>query len=128
MSLSYLHDGDLLAISLDGDNSISLLCRPIGQPRVRIQLAGIVDFVANNFRTGNIILSVDVYSSVDQLEENIVRGLAYSDRPEHLIAFKERLRPRDKNGELKYLVLESSYGCDLAAICSGPISVETIDA
>jgi hypothetical protein len=123
-----LHDGHLVGISVADRNVLVMSCRPLGRPVMHLRVTGLVDLCANNFRSGNIILSVDVHDSVERLGDEAIRALAQSDRPEHLIAYRSRMRARDASNEVKYLVLESSYGCDLVAVFTGALTVDAVDA
>jgi hypothetical protein len=122
--LSALHDGHLMSLSVEDPNGVQLGCRSLSGTTVTIRLCDVVDFCANNFRKGNIILSADVYGTSDRLEDDAIRALAQSDRPEHLKAYKERLRNNDTAGGFQYFVLQSSYGCDLVAVCRGAIDAD----
>jgi hypothetical protein len=123
-ALPSLHDGHLLALSAEEENAVTLVCKPLDGGKVSIRLNDVIDFCANNFRNGNIILSIDIHRSVEKLEERLIRSLAQSDRVEHVTAYRDRMRAKDASGGLRYFVLLSSYGCDLVGICAADITVE----
>src|SRR5216684_3670526 len=55
-----LHDGSLVSIGLLGEGNAELIVAELSGQRYRIVLDGVFDFLATNFRKGNIILDVTV--------------------------------------------------------------------
>lgn len=122
---SLLHDGRLRSISVGDDRDVTLGCRDVNGASVTIRLNRVLDLCANNFREGNIILDVEVHDSLEKLEEEAVRSLAQSDRPEHLRGYRERFQREGLTEELRVIVIQSSYGCELVAVARGEILVSS---
>jgi hypothetical protein len=124
--LASLHDGHLLAIAIEDDKTITLLCRSLAGTKVTIRLNDVVDFCANDFRQGNIILSAEIRPSVEALDASTLRRLAHSDRAEDALAYRDRMRAKEAAGvPLRYFELLASYGCDLVGACRGEIVVQS---
>ena len=121
--LRSLHDGHLDAIALRSRTIVRLRCAPLGEASVVFEISGVRDLFANNFRQGNIILSAEVRTSIDQLDELSIRGLAHSEAEGDIASYIGRMRESEMTGSIRYLVLQCSYGCDLAVAYEGGISV-----
>jgi hypothetical protein len=121
--LRSLHDGYLVAISLQSRTVVRLKCAPLGKVSVVFEVSGVRDLCANNFRQGNIILSAEIRTSVEQLDGLAIRGLAHSEAEDDIASYIRRMRESEVTDSIRYLVLQCSYGCDLAVAYEGGISV-----
>lgn len=106
------HDGLLVAVELLGGDAVKLGIRRVGRTLVQIDLDGVRYFTMNNFREGNIIDSVYLWSAIEaprnQLE-NALRALSLYER--------DLFRKNDLLAD-KLSVIESSYGATIHALVS----------
>ena len=122
------HDGYLTGIELSEKSAVVGLQHYDGT-RYRLHLSGIEALLANEFRQGNIISSLEVTTGTSP-DIGDLRLLWPAPHPEvtdeyrqkHEI-FVEDQRSKIERGEAVWLNLTASYGCDLVAVCK---SVELV--
>ncbi len=95
----------------------------MGEASVAFEISGVRDLFANNFRQANIILCAEIRSSIEQLDDISIRGLAHSEAEDDILSYVARMREYEVAGAIRYLVVQCSYGCDLAVAYEGGISV-----
>jgi hypothetical protein len=116
-----LHDGNLLAIStIDGKIELALV--DVESQRFYIRLDDVVEFLATDFKQGNIILDMTLVQGKDvqAVDLELLNSSEYSADQEYL----QNLHQRVVDQSLYVLQLNPSYGCQLIAIAGG-ISMES---
>jgi hypothetical protein len=121
--LRSLHDGHLVSLSLPSTEIVRFGCRPLGRAIVLFEISGVKDLCANNFRQGNIILSAEVRLSIDQVDSASLRALAHSTAEDDLASYVKAMHEHDAAGAIRYFILQSSYGCDLAVAYNGEVRI-----
>ncbi len=121
--LSKLHDGYLTGLT-STDRALRLHCRAITGDAVVISIADVVDLFATNFRMKSTILSILTMSSIREVPRELIEGLAQSAEPRFVDPYLTRAEAREKSEGARYLVLQSSYGCDLVAVFEGQLSTQ----
>jgi hypothetical protein len=118
-----LHDGFLDGILLAGENRATVLLRTVAGQSFSMQIIGVEALVCNDFRQGNIIFDVQIVSRVVASEDTLGH-LFVPPHPDAALEFHDehkrflgRQISRIKDGELKLVSIESSYGCNLKALC-----------
>jgi hypothetical protein len=92
-------------------------------PLISMQLAGLEAFVCNDFRQGNIILSVQIISAFAP-SEDAVTLLFVPPHPSAAKEFHDRYSQFLKKqiemvtrGALTFVTIDPSYGCNVSALC-----------
>jgi hypothetical protein len=121
--LADLHDGTLCGIASAG-RTLSLRCaNVVGRPVV-LTVTDVKDLFATNFRMGNIVLSVMMFDSIGMFPRALLQGLAQSADDRFVDRYVERAKKQERPGKDRYLMLQSSYGCDIAVVFEGNVSTE----
>ncbi len=89
-----------------------------------ISITDVVDLFATNFRMKSTILSILTMSSIREVPRELIEGLAQSAEPRFVDPYLTRAEARENSGGARYLVLQSSYGCDLVAVFEGHLSTQ----
>ena len=116
MSSPNLHDARLLGMFVSDNKTATVLFRSENGQRHELLLKEVEHLVANDFREGNIVLDVEIYDgeSFDSKLLSEIYGKNYlTAHP----GFKSEIRRKVKNGELKLVSVNPSYGCSLLCIC-----------
>lgn len=116
-----VHDGSLLGILLEKDGRVRLPIETVHGKSLSLILDGVVRFKADDFREGNIILSVTVASG---------QALSTADVADaHGVSSDEAFLPgaieRYVQDGLMTVRLDASYGCYLVCVCRS-LDVEAI--
>lgn len=122
------HDGYLTCIELGEKNAILSLQQYDGL-KYRLHLAETKGLLANDFREGNIICSLEITTG-SAPDIGLLRLLWPSPHPEAVAeyhqkheVFLEGQRSKIERGEAVLVGLFASYGCNLVAVCG---SVELV--
>jgi hypothetical protein len=118
-----LHDGFVDGLLLEDEKRATVLLRTVGGEKFKMQLNGVEAFVCDDFRQGNIILHIQIFSGIAPDDNSLGRlygpphpsaAQEYHDRYKLLLTQKiEKI----KEGLLSLVAIDPSYGCDLRAIC-----------
>lgn len=114
--LPEVHDGELRKIEIPGDKNLTLTFETLDKDIRSITLQGVEHFRCDNLQHGNIIFDIQ------QIEEPSLDDLARVTSMESAMSEKGRDYLRDqqkavKAGDLMFLRMESSYGCNMDALC-----------
>lgn len=122
------HDGYLTKIELS-KKSAEVDLQHYDGTRYRLYLSEIEGMLANEFREGNIIFSLEVTTGTAP-DVRDLRLLWSEPHPsvaaeyrEQDVMFVERQRSKIERGEAVWVNLIASYGCNLVAVCK---SVELV--
>lgn len=115
-----LHDGFLVSIALQGSDTAVVGCRTVTNQSVTLVLTGLERFRADNFLEGNIILEARVLTGDAIPMRLLARVMMEPDGAESVA----RMHEKAKKEEWSLLEIESSYGCDVVALCRNPIRIE----
>jgi hypothetical protein len=110
MSSPNLHDARLLGMFVSDNKTATVLFRSENGQRHELLLKEVEHLVANDFREGNIVLDVEIYDgeSFDSKLLSEIYGKNYlTAHP----GFESEIRRKVKNGELKLVSVNPSYGC-----------------
>ena len=122
------HDGYMTGVAVGEDNATRSLKRANGEVW-QIRLPAIQALKMDDFRQGNIILSLETFSSTPSdiaLIERLYEAPHPSAAPKYHdahIQLISRKMAMIESGETTLLVLTPSYGADLVALC-GAVSCE----
>lgn len=121
-----LHDLDLTALKLNGDKSVLLEFEYDAGQTLRGLLINVEEFLAKDFREGNIVLSVEFFKGESTLVPDLkpylreLQGLnqllpksTQEKIEQHVVKTAERIRV----GETGLFLLSPSYGCEILAVC-----------
>ena len=118
------HDGLLTGINVSKSDATLFITR-VDDTRWRLDLVGVSQLRADDFRQGNIISHLEVISGTAPPREWLAELIG----PPHPSAAREyhdkhrdsldRMSRSVENGEVSLLVVTPSYGCDLLALCTG---------
>ncbi len=115
----HLHDGFVDGVRMADDKTAVLSLRDIRGQRFTMQLIGVERLVCDDFRQGNIILSIEIVSgmapNMDALGSlfHLLPEEARDQPPPYL-----ELRAKQvAEGSLVLVTIEPSYGCKLTALC-----------
>ena len=120
-----LHDGGLIGIDLPAEGVVRLLVDAIDGTKYRIVLANVLEFRADDFRKGNIILDITIVRGTDvQLKD--LYSLAHPGQSEqHKDTYLKQLQQRVLQNSLCVFELNPSYGCHIVGLAE-TISVENV--
>jgi hypothetical protein len=109
-----LHDGSLERLSIRGED-FEIDCTDAAGRKIDIRLFSVRHLKADNFRLGNIIFSVEVFTGKDCSDEILrqAAGLDPDEAGEWVIEELARIAEAGWTG----VRITSSYGCELVAIC-----------
>jgi len=108
-----LHDGALVGISSDNER-IDLTVDDAEARRFHIILDGVVEFLATDFKQGNIILDVTIVQG-GQTQANDLGTLNQSEYSQDE-KYLQKLHRRVVDESLYVLQLNPSYGCQIISI------------
>lgn len=118
-----LHDGFVDGIRLIADKTTRLSLREIGGRAYEIDLIGVERLLCNDFREGNIILSIRMTTgappdrqTLEMLFESPATAVAEPIRQRHA-ELVEREVGRIEDGSMTLVSIMPSYGCVLVALC-----------
>lgn len=121
------HDGDLTGIRLIGQAAI-LYLRRLDESEHELVLEGLEALEMSDFRQGNIVQAVEIVSGSLPFERAGLERLTGIPHPDaeakyHQAAARVLARERERieRGEATLVILTSSYGADLIAICRAAI-------
>lgn len=109
-----LHDGYIDAIELEPGKGLHIALRDVTGARFALRLTGLRRLLCNNFREGNIVLSVSIACGVQPDDDLIRRLLGGTAQAESMVAQTAR---DICDGRLTLVAIDPSYGCELAALC-----------
>lgn len=122
--LATLHDGYLRGLTLDDEDQILFIdCTANDGVLLRVEVRGVVDMCATNFRNGNIIFSAEVIAEVSGLMDAEVAYLANTSREATIRNCAQRLAEDDRERKNRYFAIRSSFGCSLVAVHRGELVV-----
>lgn len=110
-----LHDSNLLSIESDTDQAI-LKFRLVSGDLVQATLIGVDRLVCDNFREGNIVLDVTIESEAagSVLDKLFIPPRIKNEKYE---AFISTVRQKLKEGMMKIVSINPSYGCESIVYC-----------
>jgi len=123
------HDGNLTGLSVFERTATVSIVRADGV-RWRIELSGVRNLKADNFREGNIISHCEVVTGAEpsrELLQAVAKGpheAAAQEYHDRYRMFIDGLVEQVKSGRLSLLNIEPSYGCDVIAICERVEAIE----
>jgi len=110
VAIPTLHDWLLYSIEV-GDHQVKIGFRAPESKETRFLIAeGIEDFLCNNMREGNIVLSVDF--GLDYATDDALRRLLYLEPGAKSPAI-EKLREQIETGSLQFASISPSYGASI---------------
>jgi hypothetical protein len=114
--LPEVHDSELRKIEIPGDKNLTLTFETIDKGVCSITLQDVEHFRCDNLQHGNIIFDIQ------QIEAPSLEDLARVTSIESVASEKGRDYLRDQQkavqlGEMLFLRMESSYGCNMDALC-----------
>ena len=125
------HDGLLTSLTVAEGGATLTLSHPGGRDWT-IELQGVRHLRADNFREGNIIAELEIItgiapprSQVEVLAERPHEGAAQTFHDEHR-AYVDHLVEQVSAGQLMFLSLNPSYGCELLVVCENVRASEVI--
>jgi hypothetical protein len=119
-----LHDGLLTSIALR-DHDLTLGCSNSDGERYELLLRGIVRLQANDFREGNIILSVERFLGAECPRDLVLK--AYGEESDPAATWVPGVLDQIEREGWTLLVLASSYGCTLSALANGPLVIRRVE-
>ncbi|MBS0245326.1 MAG: hypothetical protein JSR61_01810 [Proteobacteria bacterium] len=118
-----LHDGLVLGIMLSGEDAATVALRDVQGQDFSMRLTGAEGLVCDNFLLGNIISEIWITSgkaphddALDVLFAQPHPAAAKEFHDQHA-AFVKRKMDEIREGSLKLVSIDSSYGCRLTALC-----------
>src|SRR5262249_53568780 len=126
-----LHDGFVDGVVLEGEKRVAVSLRDVSGQVFSMRLIEVEALVCNEFRQGNIILDITIFSGIAP-DDDALGSLFGSPHPsvarEHHEQHKRLLQDRSdkiRKGVLKLVSIEPSYGCSLTALCGEVIISRT---
>jgi hypothetical protein len=109
------HDARILAVELIDSNALLVNLQEEGGALYRLKLSGLERLRCLDFREGNIILDVSIFRGVPPPVADLrtLLDLRVKESPEYLDTVANRVRA----GELSFVHITPSYGCELLALC-----------
>jgi len=103
------HDGHLLGVELIGDHEAIVKLRKLSGGRYSLNLSGVERLLCNGFAEGNIVSEVYLVSGALPPVPSlcVLMPQPHASAKAHLV----------EQGELTFVAIEASYGCDLYALC-----------
>lgn len=134
MNIPTFHDGLLRSLAVEGAQA-TIGIRSVDGVAFEVQLEGVEALHADDFRQGNIIYSLKRIQGREpeapDLKEMLER-LFPPPHPDAAVEYHERyadflrgVLKRISTGEAMMIIVEASYGCDLAAVCREARLVQT---
>jgi hypothetical protein len=115
-----LHDGVVFLVAVDHDTKLVVRGRHVDGYLVDLQSTGLLDLKVDNFRAGNIVGDVTVYSGED-CPVPLIELLC-----NHDAEWVERKRVMLTQGQGRLFGIECSYGCTLVAHFTGEITLNLV--
>jgi hypothetical protein len=115
------HDGLLRGVLVDRNSTLMLTCTDGGREQEYLIKAPNTHLLAgHNFRQGNIIFNIHLFSSEKSPRAVIAQamGIAEADDQRPVAAIEAQIREND----WITIHIPTSYGCELFAICKCPLS------
>jgi hypothetical protein len=106
-----LHDAEILGMML-GEGNLILTIRLVEGEVISLICHGVYRLIANGFREGNTILSVEIATAEDVCVDDVQMFFA-SKTSDHALFLLEKVKADKKI----VVIISSSYGCELACIC-----------
>jgi len=118
-TLTNIHDGYLMGISLISDDRLELELKCLSGERAKLVFPDLLTLVANDFRQGNIIDDINFYSSEEAPWDLVLQAyeIQEAEKQKYLPIYQRNLETYNWT----LLELTSSYGCDLLALSKSPI-------
>ena len=114
------HDGYLPGIRVLENKTLQLHLTHVDETRYILRITGLEKLKADNFVEGNIILDMSLYTG-EAISENTLREL-YGDPPIDYDNWFKSVQAKVKAENWSYLEIDATYGCELRAIFSKPLS------
>ncbi|HVY52809.1 hypothetical protein FRZ61_37280 [Hypericibacter adhaerens] len=109
-----LHDGTVQGLELQAGNGLRVALRDVAGQAYRLQLKGVRRLLCNDFREGNIILSLSIASRMPPDRGLLRRLLGGTKDEDRLVA---EAAQAIAEGRLALVAIDPSYGCELTALC-----------
>lgn len=109
------HDGSLISLDVSDDECAIIGLKTVEGIPHTFTFSGLLGFRCTDFRAGNIILSVQIFSSTPP-PENFVRFAFSTDKGGHDAHVRGILK-KIEHGDLAHCSILPSYGCELHAVC-----------
>lgn len=109
----FLHDGNCVGVISRGLDIVDLLFVK-NDENITLRLEGVKYLRVSNFCKGNIILAIYIYNSDEVPIKKLMNQFEDGLDGDMLIATLSIIR----NNKLRFMVIESSYGCDIWATFS----------
>lgn len=118
-TLTNIHDGYLMGMSLTSNNQLELELKCLSGERAKLVFPDLLTLVANDFRQGNIIDDINFYSSEESPWDLVLQayGIQEAEKQKSLPIYQRILDPYNWT----LLELASSYGCELLALSKSSI-------
>ena len=109
-----LHDGAVEGIELETGQGLRIALRGIAGRAYRLRMKGLRRLLCNEFREGNIILSLSIERRMRPDLRWLRHLLGRTKDEDRLVAEAARAVAE---GRLTLVTIVPSYGCELAALC-----------
>jgi hypothetical protein len=115
-----LHDGNINMVSIVGRTELAVGATHLDGYNVVLKVKDLIDLRINDFREGNTVADVTVYSGSD-CPTRLLDFICYGDKD---WIDKKRRVLEDGGGRL--LAITCSYGCTLVAHFGGELKIESV--
>lgn len=117
LNINSVHDKYITGIKVDEKNVCLSISKDCNAFEVVFVSSESIKF--DNFKLGNIILSIEVYGSedVDIIDDELRYLLNISKSNSHNHVYFERVKKQIKNGELFLIAIDPSYGLEGYVLC-----------
>jgi len=115
MAHATFHDGQVEGWSLLPNKSLRIDIADVTGGKFSMFLQNVRSFKGNNFREGNIILDVEIVRNADPGIDRL-RSL-FDLEPTASPAFLLIGMRQVQEGELTFVAINPSYGCEISALC-----------
>lgn len=107
------HDGQISSVEIK-NGCLKMTCSTLHGVEYEVQLPGVTDLQVKNFREGNIIFEILLFTG-NQCPIPLLEQVLDNTTVPHNNHFEKEFERITKNNEL-LLALTSSYGCELLAL------------
>lgn len=124
--LSEIHDGYLDGIDVLDKKELKLTLKTVRGDSFRLTIKGLLALKADNFRQGNIVEGIYFFTADTCPDDYLCQAYDFvssKEREKYLPIELKKLAPYPWT----LIEVSSSYGCDLYAVSSNPISDFIID-